>query len=83
MTDSQQYAIIRGKSKTENVQLEKKSKGVITMRVYINGKKLTTISVIDFIMNFIRMYGLYVIIGIAIIIIIIKIIRYKKDSFGF
>ncbi len=41
------------------------------------------ISVIDLAMSFISMYGLYIAIGIAIIIIIIKIVHYKKDTFGF
>ena len=62
----------------EKVKQYKASKNLID-----NTKANKKISVIDFIMNFIRMYGLYVIIGIAIIIIIIKIIKYKKDSFGF
>ena len=62
----------------EKVKQYKASKNLID-----DTKTNKKISVIDFIMNFIRMYGLYVIIGIAIIIIIIKIIRYKKDSFGF
>lgn len=41
------------------------------------------ISVIDFAVSFIRMYGIYIIIGVAIIIFIVKFIRYKKDTFGF
>ncbi len=41
------------------------------------------ISVIDLAMSFIRMYGLYIVIGIVVIIIIVKFIRYKKDTFGF
>lgn len=41
------------------------------------------ISTITYVFNFIRMYALHIIIGISIIIIIIKFIRYKKDSFGF
>lgn len=42
-----------------------------------------TISVIDLTMSFIRMYGIYILIGIVVIIIIVKFIRYKKDTFGF
>lgn len=42
-----------------------------------------TISVIDFAISFIRMYGLYIAGAIIIIIIVIKFIRYKKDTFGF
>lgn len=42
-----------------------------------------TISIIDLTMSFIRMYGLYILIGIVVIIIIVKFIRYKKDTFGF
>ena len=41
------------------------------------------ISIIDLTMSFIKMYGLYIAIAIAIIIITVKIIKYKKDSFGF
>lgn len=41
------------------------------------------ISVIDLTMSFIRMYGLYIAIFIIIVIITIKFIRYKKDTFGF
>lgn len=41
------------------------------------------ISIIDFAMSFIRMYGLYIAGAIIIIIIVIKFIRYKKDTFGF
>ena len=42
-----------------------------------------TISVIDFAISFIRMYGLYIAGAIIIVIIVIKFIRYKKDKFGF
>lgn len=42
-----------------------------------------TISVIDFAISFIRMYGLYIAGAIIIVIIVIKFIRYKKDTFGF
>lgn len=41
------------------------------------------ISVIDFTLSFIRMYGIYILIVVSILIITIKYIRYKKDSFGF
>lgn len=41
------------------------------------------ISYIDFTISFIKMYGLYILGGIVIVIITVKIIRYKKDSFGF
>ena len=41
------------------------------------------ISVIDFAMSFIRMYGLYIAGAIIVIIIVIKFIRYKRDTFGF
>lgn len=41
------------------------------------------ISIIDFVLNFIRMYGVYILIVITISIVTIKYIRYKKDSFGF
>lgn len=41
------------------------------------------ISYVDFAFSFIKMYGLYILIGLIVIIITIKIIRYKKDTFGF
>lgn len=41
------------------------------------------ISIIDLTMSFIRMYGIYIAIIVTIIIITIKYIRYKKDTFGF
>lgn len=58
---------------------EYKSKKIVIDNNDVNKK----ISVIDFAMSFIRMYGLYILIGIVLIIIIIKFVRYKKDTFGF
>ena len=40
-------------------------------------------SAIDFAVSFIKMYGLYILGGILIIIIVVKIVKYKKDTFGF
>ncbi len=58
---------------------EYKDKNEIIDNSQINKK----ISVIDLTISFIRMYGLYILIGIIVIIIIVKFIRYKKDTFGF
>jgi len=41
------------------------------------------ISVIDFTISFIKNYGIYILIIISVTIIVVKYIRYKKDSFGF
>lgn len=38
---------------------------------------------ISYILDFVRNYYMYIIIGIVLIIVVIKFIRYKKDSFGF
>lgn len=58
---------------------EYKNKNGIIDDTEVNKK----ISVIDFAMSFIRMYGLYIAGAIIIVIIVIKFIRYKKDTFGF
>lgn len=58
---------------------EYKEKNGVLDNTEVNKK----ISVIDLAMSFIRMYGLYIVIGVAVIIIIVKFIRYKKDTFGF
>ena len=63
--------------------IEKVNKYKIDNNIIDDSKINKKISVIDFIMNFIRMYGLYIVIAVSVIIIIIKIIRYKKDTFGF
>lgn len=62
----------------EKVKEYKNSKGIID-----ESEVHKEISIMDFAMSFIRMYGVYVAIGIAVIIFIIKFIRYKKDTFGF
>lgn len=62
----------------EKVNEYKKIKGIID-----DSEVKKEISIIDFAFSFIRMYGIYIAIGIAVIIFIIKFIRYKKDSFGF
>lgn len=41
------------------------------------------ISYIDFTISFIKSYGIYILGIVLVIIIVIKIVRYKKDSFGF
>lgn len=38
---------------------------------------------ISYILDFVRNYYMYIIVGIVLIIVIVKFIRYKKDSFGF
>lgn len=58
---------------------EYKDKNGIIDNTEVNKK----ISVVDLAIGFIKMYGLYILIGIIVIIIIVKFIRYKKDTFGF
>lgn len=62
----------------DKVNEYKEKKGIID-----NSEVKKKISFIDLAFSFLRMYGLYIVIGIVIIIIVIKVIRYKKDTFGF